>query len=333
MPRRVARNHRDITEKSALDLAVGHTLRGLGIHLPRLVGVVPVELHQTAPRTLRPDRLYLLANGEFAHVEFQTKRVSRSDLDRFMEYDQLIWRRDHRPIHTVVIYGGRGTGSAPSLVAAGSITYRVKNVYLQRMDGDRVLAELERKVRAGRPLAAGDQLRLALCAQMRHPRGTLLQAARRAAALVRGVPNGQARQVCAWTVLALAAEVSASAEEMAELEGLMAVAGVTRLRDHLVASGRAQGKAEGRAEGKAEGRAEGKAEGRAEGKAEGRAEGKAEAIALVLRARYGAPPSDLCERIRRERRSDVLDRWLMLAGEAPTLEAFMHGLDATPARG
>ncbi len=295
---------------------VGHSLRApLGIRLPRIVRAVAAEVQQNAPRSLRPDRFFELANGEYAHFEFQTNGATRADMDRFLEYDGLMWRRVHRRIHTVVFYAGRPVRTAPGGAAAGSITYRVTNVFLNRMDGEAVLAGLEAKVRARRALAAGDHLRLALCMLMRHERGALLGAARRAAVLLRSVADARAREVCGWAAYGAAAEVGASRRVLDELSELMEMAGMTRLRDHLIATGEAKGREEGREE----------------GREDGRAEGRAESLLIVLRARHGHAAEPLAPRIRGERRTPVLDRWLELAAEAPTLEAFVRAMEADAA--
>ena len=60
---------------------------------------------------------------------------------------------------------------------------------------------------------------------------------------------------------------------------------------------------------------------RNEGRAEGRAEGKIENI-LQLLQETGSAPEDLRTRIRTERDPETLDRWLLIAARAESIESF-----------
>ena len=92
---------------------------------------------------------------------------------------------------------------------------------------------------------------------------------------------------------------------------------------------RAEGIATGRAEGIATGRAEGIATGRAEGIATGRAEGiiagKIEDI-LELLEEHGKIPDELKARISAQKDLDILRKWIKLAAQTTSIQAFAHSL-------
>jgi hypothetical protein len=68
-----------------------------------------------------------------------------------------------------------------------------------------------------------------------------------------------------------------------------------------------------------------KQEGQAEGRAEGKAEGKAETLLHLLTRHYGvAVPESLATRIRSTTDSALLERWLDLIFDAPTLDEFQQ---------
>jgi hypothetical protein len=86
-------------------------------------------------------------------------------------------------------------------------------------------------------------------------------------------------------------------------------------------------KAEWMAEGRAEGEAKGRAEGEAEGEAKGRAEGERSALLLVLGQKFHTPvPRDLAEAVAAQSDSAVLTRWLTIAIDADSLEAFRSAI-------
>ena len=69
-------------------------------------------------------------------------------------------------------------------------------------------------------------------------------------------------------------------------------------------------------------RADARAEGKAEGKAEGRAEGIVESILVLLEAR-GEIPKELSGRMMQEKDLEVLHKWLKLAVQSTSVDAFM----------
>ena len=72
---------------------------------------------------------------------------------------------------------------------------------------------------------------------------------------------------------------------------------------------------------RAEGLAEGRAEGKAEGKTEGKTEGKAEDVLTILSVKFKVP-EELNEEIMSQTDLEILDRWIVLAAQATSLEAF-----------
>lgn len=299
MPHRVGPQHSDNLQKLIFDeFLPGHSLRPLGIRLPRIVRALPTELNEPRLAANLADRFYELANGQCLHLEFQTRRATEGDLERFLHYDVLARLRDHRIIHSVVLYGGRGVRTAPDRLAAGSLQYRVTNIYLGRIDGGAVLEALEAKVAAGRALGSGDQLLLALSGLMGHRRETLVGSVRRAAALVTAVANRQAKDLCAIALATLAAEVATPEECDRIIQEVSQMTGVSRLQERLEARGQARGKAEG----------------------------KAEAILLTLRKHFGpeSVSGPVAQRIQTTTDLPTLDRWLELALDALSVVGFEH---------
>jgi hypothetical protein len=76
---------------------------------------------------------------------------------------------------------------------------------------------------------------------------------------------------------------------------------------------------------KEEGLAEGQAEGRLQGQAEGRLQGQANMLILALTRHFGAPlPEELTARIRAAKDPALLEQWLDLIYNSPTLQEYQQ---------
>ena len=242
------------------------------------------------------DYVFGLATGDSVHLEFQD-RVRPETLPRFLLYDALRCYREGRRLHTVVVYTGAVT-TAPESLDAGSLLYRVRNVYLRAFDGEATLRALREKVDAGRPLSRREAVRLALVPLMRLGALGRAEAATLALPLLRGLPGDRERAQLAATLIGLCAR-HVSEESLGRL---IAMARTTTLFDDLLA----------------------------EMVAKGEARGEAKAVLRVLVQRFGPTGDALTDRILAERDLKTLDCWLDLAVAAGSLADFARVVTAAP---
>ncbi len=282
----------DVIFKHLGPLFAGESLRALGIDLPPATAVLPTELPQVSVRMHAIDYLLRLRDGSCLHLEFQSTSEP-DDIARFLVYDAHLYERDGAPIRTVVIYSG-GVRRARDQIDAGGLLYRIENVYLSSLDGDRHLADLQQRSRSG-GLDAEDALEVALLILMGRREHTAQEVALEAARLAEALP-GEFKRLCQSAVVGFAERYLTEDEfrAVAEVEPLAG-----RLSEML-------------------------AEGEARGEARGEAKGKAESVLLVLTERFGPVPEAVVERIRNEHEVTTLGRWMLAALRAASLAEFDH---------
>ena len=268
--------------------------------MPSITGSLPTVVREVELQDWEMDYVFGLATGDRAHLEFQDA-TGQEALRRFLLYDALRFYREGRRLHTVVVYTG-AVQTAPETLDAGSIGYRVRNVYLRAFDGEATLRALREKVDAGQRLSRREAVRLALVPLMRLGALSMGDAAAAALPLLRGLPGDRARAQLAATLIGLCARY-VSKESLGRL---IAMARTTTLFDDLLA------------------------EMVAKGKAEGEAEGEARAVLRVLLGRFGTVDSALTAHVLGQRDMQTLDRWLDLALAAASLAEFAHAV--APAR-
>ncbi len=262
---RVARQSADIILKRIAVAFGGDLFARFGLSLPPIVAALPSELPQLTVSTQFTDLLFRLADGSILHLEFQTQH--RADtLLRFATYNLAAVARYGGPIYTVVLYGA-GIRSAPVTLDIGSIVFTVRNILVGQEDGDAVLRRLHETAARGEPFTASDRIDLILSPLMRQRRA-LDDVVPELARLTQRLPDAQ-RESTIGALLGLSYHdvsdevVAAILRELNMANSLQAFVEETFTR----------------------------------GLDEGRAEGQRQALRVLLRARFGALPQALEQRI------------------------------------
>jgi len=220
------------------------SLKVLGLNTSRIVNVVSPVLPVLEVTENRTDFVFLLEDGTLEHLEFVVKK-KRKDLERFLLYDARLINRDDRAVHTAVIYSGR-IRRAPELLAKGSVTYRVTNVYMKNYDGDQEYSRLNDKISKGEPLDDEEILKLIFLPLMKSKSGEekmTIKAAELATTLPKDVHNFAIGALVAISDSYLSKEYKAM---------LMEVIKMTDIAQWLHDEGKMEGKIEGKMEGKTE---------------------------------------------------------------------------------
>jgi len=219
----------------------GGALDAIGVHGVELLEPVETEL---PANVLRMDRVWRTADGHLFHLEFQATR--ETTLHRFLEYDARLANHMRCPIRTVILYHA-SISSAPEELNIGTAVYRVENVFLAHVDGDRALDEVEHHLRDGR-WEPRDRLRLALAMNMRL--SDPLRAFDRVLSLIPEVRDPSERELVVSALLTIG-EQALSEEQRLRLR--RELRNMYRLVDEIFEDGRREGHLEGFKEGLQEG--------------------------------------------------------------------------------
>ena len=115
----ISRQSHDSAMKWAAETFRDVALDLLGLRASRITGVGSPDLPEVTVRGHVMDFLFRLEDGTNLHLEFQSAPAVLRD---FLLYDVLLFRRDGRPVRTVVVYTG-AIESAPRTLDVGSVAY------------------------------------------------------------------------------------------------------------------------------------------------------------------------------------------------------------------
>jgi len=148
----------DVIMKATAAMFKDQTLEMFGLKTAKIVDVMPTVLPVVEAREKRIDFVFLLEDDTLLHLEFQTT-VPEDLLRRVAYYGARIVERHNRDVFTAVIYSGR-IESAPELLQKGSLSYKVANVYLKGIDGDKEYYRIKTVLEQERELEKVDLLKL-----------------------------------------------------------------------------------------------------------------------------------------------------------------------------
>ncbi|HJB28169.1 MAG TPA: hypothetical protein IAA06_05160 [Candidatus Blautia faecavium] len=229
----------------------------------RVMSIAPTELQDIQVNNLYQDFNYVMEDGSWKHLEFESTDITLKDLKRFRAYEALASYQYEVDITTYIICSGK-VQNPKSQFTSGMNTYRAVTISMGDRDAGAYIHTLQEKRECGGTITRSDLVWLALCPIMG---GDMPQKERIQAALELIKNNGSICKEDKKTLEAVLYVLAAKFLQPSELEEIREVMQMTKLGELLVEEGRSQGLTEGREEGKKEGRAVGKTEGRYEGKA------------------------------------------------------------------
>ncbi|ACV61598.1 hypothetical protein Dtox_0684 [Desulfofarcimen acetoxidans DSM 771] len=255
----ITRQNNDVIMKAVSQLFTDKTLSAIGLKTARIVSVMPTVLPVVEVKEKRIDFVFLLKDNSILHLEFQTT-IPKDILIRMVTYGSRLVEKYDQDVNTVVIYSGK-IESAPRLLRKGSLTYKVKNIYMKKFDGDAEYKRIYEKIKNKKPLDEIDIQRLIFLPLMKSKEKSEDEMAIQAAELAKEIPNEPIR---AFTIGAIVA-ISDNFLTEEYKKRLLEVLRMTQIEQWIREEGREEGLKEGLKEGREEGLKEGLKEGLREG--------------------------------------------------------------------
>lgn len=223
---KISRNSKDTLQKYASSLFKDATLEFYGIKAAKIKELINVELPVVEVSDSSTDFVFLLEDGSYLHLEFQSS-FKTEDLIRFAIYDLRLFKRDRRLIKTVVIYTS-DVKNAPNPLDIGSMVYNPDYVMMGKYNGNDIYKDLDEKIKAGQDLSDNDILNLMFLPLMEHtlPRKDL---AARSIEMAKKIPDETKREACIATTIAFAEKYLSKGE----LAGIMEVMKMTIVAEML----------------------------------------------------------------------------------------------------
>lgn len=134
----------DMILKSAVTYFGEVLLPYLGIDC-KITGIAPTELVYLEVKGLIEDFTYIVSDGSWIHLEFESDKVTEKDLRRFRGYEAVTGYTYQVPVTTIVICSAKAA-EVLSELHEGINTYRVMTVRLKDRDADQLFDQLKQKL-------------------------------------------------------------------------------------------------------------------------------------------------------------------------------------------
>jgi hypothetical protein len=291
-----------------------------GLRLAPIVAPFPTEFSHLDLHLEQLDSVFLLADGDLLHLEFQAT-YDRKTLLRFQQYDTTLYNNTNRRVHIVVIYGP-AVARAPKVIDMGSNIYRVRNIFLGRRDGERVYRQVQRTLDQGGSLSAGERIDLLFQPLMRQKRRSQPEVFRDALAQAERLPETDQERAIA-SLLALAYHVLGEPALNSLVEELMSSNLLVKVLSDERQKGIEQGVQQGVQQGIEQGVQQGIEQGVQQGIEQGIEQGVRQAILRTLRRRFADVPDSVVAQVTRISDQDRLVALLDAAVDASTIDQFI----------
>ena len=123
--------------------------------------VAPTEHVHLEMRKMEEDFNFIMKDGSWRHLEFESDSITDRDLRRFREYEAYIGMVYNVPISTIVLCTSNVKVLKKELVN-GNSTYRIELVRMKDRNADKTFEKLERKIKKGKKLKRRDLFSLLL---------------------------------------------------------------------------------------------------------------------------------------------------------------------------
>ncbi|MEE1032692.1 MAG: hypothetical protein U0L12_11235 [Ruminococcus sp.] len=131
----------------------------------KVVGIAPTESVHVELRKFYQDFNFVMEDGTWKHLEFQSTDKGIQDLKRFRVYEALTSYTNNVEITTYVLYSGKIKNPITEYTE-GVNTYRIQPIIMNDKDAQKILEKLQEKMEHGEEIEKIDLLPLALCPLM-----------------------------------------------------------------------------------------------------------------------------------------------------------------------
>ena len=163
----IAHNNKDLVSKILADTFGHKSFAVYGIDLPPIVQCLPTEFPEVQVTDRISDRLFLLQDGSYALVDFESKYLLMNKV-KYLRYitrilDHYLQNYLDRPedfhLRLIVLYTGN-VKSAHADFSTDCLTIRTEQAFLSHIDGDAEFRSIVRKLDSGETLDDEDLMRL-----------------------------------------------------------------------------------------------------------------------------------------------------------------------------
>lgn len=136
--------YEDMIMKRVMESFAQSGLRFLGI-TDEIIQPVGTELVVLDMQNLLMDYTFLMADGNYLHLEFQSTDKGEKDLRRFRKYEALLGDQKGKNVYTYVVYTN-DIREPQTCLKTGFSEYRIKAITLSDWDSKQVIEDIKKSL-------------------------------------------------------------------------------------------------------------------------------------------------------------------------------------------
>lgn len=150
MAKEIAYQNKDIVFKILSETYKEKSFQAYGLDLPKIVDVLPTNLPDVAANELRMDNLFLLEDGSFALVDYESEDKPKNIL-KYLNYVARVMEKYYEEekrfinLRLVIIYTG-DVEKAENVLENHCLTLRMEQVFLSRLDSESLYQKIKNKI-------------------------------------------------------------------------------------------------------------------------------------------------------------------------------------------
>ena len=164
----IAYQNKDVSAKVIAEQMPGKDFSVLGVSLPKIVSAHPTNLPAVEANELRMDNLFLLEDGSYLLVDYESK-YSEANKYKYLNYLARLAKRlynltgRYAPMRILIIYTADVSrdSTEPDLDLCG-VRMHITEAFLTELDGDRILNDTEARLRNKETLSGREQILLGI---------------------------------------------------------------------------------------------------------------------------------------------------------------------------
>ena len=164
--KKIAYQNKDIASKILSEQFRGKSFSVYGIDLPEIKDIRPTNLPAVEADELRLDNLFLLADGSYVFVDYESEYREKNKCD-YLKYFARITERLYNefgrfvPLKLVIIYTADvKRGTTDPVLDTGGVRMEIEEAFLTELDAGDIWKGLKGKIESGESLSDEDMMRM-----------------------------------------------------------------------------------------------------------------------------------------------------------------------------
>ncbi|MBO5597854.1 MAG: hypothetical protein J5943_04560 [Oribacterium sp.] len=193
--KKIAYQNKDIASKILSEQFRGKSFSVYGIDLPEIEDIRPTNLPAVEADELRLDNLFLLADGSYVFVDYESEYREKNKCD-YLKYFARITERLYNefgrfvPLKLVIIYTADvKRGTTDPVLDTGGVRMEIEEAFLTELDAGDIWKGLKRKIESGESLSDEDMMRMIIYPLTFRGRRAKQEAVARAIGLAKKIEN------------------------------------------------------------------------------------------------------------------------------------------------